>query len=61
MARVNIKPNGKIDGYLTVTECGKKIKESAAAVRKHIRNGELPAIKLYNMWLIKEKDLKKLK
>lgn len=58
MARVNILNNGKVEGYLTVTEASKKMKQSATVIRKLIRDGEIPAIKLYRIYLIRERDAK---
>ena len=60
MPRVNIK-DGKVEGYLTVTEASKKLKESPVSVRQAIRDGRLPAVRLYRMWLIKAKDVDKFK
>lgn len=60
MPRVNVV-NGKVEGYLTVTEAAKKLKTSPAILRKKIYKGEIPVIKLYRIYLIKERDLKKRK
>lgn len=57
MARVNITKNGTVEGYLTVSEASKKLRKSVTAVRKLIRDGELPAVKLYNIYIIREKDV----
>lgn len=41
------------DDYLTVIEAGKRLKIHPETVKRLCRQGDLPAVKLRNTWLIK--------
>ena len=46
-----------IDDYLTAAEAAKKLKVHPETIKRLCRQGELPADKLGNTWLIKEDTL----
>ncbi len=46
-----------IEGYLTTTQAGERLGIKRARVIALITSGRLPAKKIGNTWLIREKDL----
>jgi excisionase family DNA binding protein len=42
------------DDYLTALEAGRRLKIHPETVKRLCRQGDLPAVKLHNTWLIKK-------
>lgn len=51
----------ELQGYLTVNEAGELIGVSGGRIRQFISENRLPSIKVGNLRLVKETDVKKLK
>ena len=41
-----------LDGYFNVIEAGRRLKVHPETVKRLCRQGDLPAIKIHNTWLI---------
>jgi len=43
-----------LDGYYNVIEVGRRLKVHPETVKRLCRQGDLPAVKIHNTWLISE-------
>jgi excisionase family DNA binding protein len=48
-----------LDNYLTVIEAGRRLKVHPETVKRLCRQGDLPATKIHNTWLIDKDTLNK--
>jgi excisionase family DNA binding protein len=46
-----------LENYLTVIEAGRRLKIHPETVKRLCRQGDLPATKIHNTWLIKKDTL----
>ena len=50
-----------INGYVTALEAAQIVRIDRSQICRYCQSGELPAIKIGNQWLIKEKDARNFK